>query len=166
MQYKIKFAISILGKRFITGSTPIKTMWWRYLLNHTHTSKCIVNLASHRIRSRYSVNRKFFFSAIVENLAEEQHWRGKSQRIGVTAHASRHFNLFSAIQICLKCFSSNCVIQPVGYKLAWNNVLQGRTQGGVGVNPPPWALYFTKTLLPAQRRLIVFAYFLLVNLST
>ena len=37
---------------------------------------------------------------------------------------------------------------------------------GVGVNPPPWAWYFTKTLLPAQRRLTVFAYFLLVNLST
>jgi len=30
---------------------------------------------------------------------------------------------------------------------------QGRTQGVVGVNPPPWAWYFTKTLLSAQRRL-------------
>jgi len=38
---------------------------------------------------------------------------------------------------------------------------QGRTQGFFGDNPP----YFTKTLVPAQRRLIVFAYFLLVNLS-
>jgi len=30
---------------------------------------------------------------------------------------------------------------------------QGRTQGGLGSNPP-WAWYFTKTLLPAQRRLL------------
>jgi len=36
----------------------------------------------------------------------------------------------------------------------------------VGVNPPPLSLIFYKTLLHAQRRLIVFAYFLLVNLST
>jgi len=43
---------------------------------------------------------------------------------------------------------------------------QGRTQGGVGFYPPLWAWYFTKTLLPAQRRLTIFAYFLLVNLST
>jgi len=40
---------------------------------------------------------------------------------------------------------------------------QGRTQGGVGVGV---AWYFTKSSLPAQRRLTVFAYFLLVNLST
>ena len=37
---------------------------------------------------------------------------------------------------------------------------------GLGVNPPPCAWYFTKSLLPAQRRLIVLAYILLVNLST
>ena len=44
---------------------------------------------------------------------------------------------------------------------------QGRTQGGgVGVKTPPWTWYFTKTLLPAQRRITVCAYFLLVNLST
>jgi len=43
--------------------------------------------------------------------------------------------------------------------------LQGRTQVGFGVKPP-WAWYFTKTLLPAQKKLDVFAYFLLVNLST
>ena len=36
---------------------------------------------------------------------------------------------------------------------------------GVGVTPP-WAWYFTKTLFPAQRGLIDFAYFLLVNMST
>ena len=44
--------------------------------------------------------------------------------------------------------------------------LQGRTQGGIGVKNPPWAWYFTKTLLPSPRRLIVFAYFLFVGLST
>jgi len=43
---------------------------------------------------------------------------------------------------------------------------QGRTQRGVGVNPPPLSLIFKNTLLPAQRRLIVFAHFLFVNLST
>ena len=37
---------------------------------------------------------------------------------------------------------------------------------GEGWTPTPWAWYFTKKLLRAQRRLIVFAYFLLVNLST
>jgi len=41
---------------------------------------------------------------------------------------------------------------------------QGRTQGG-GVKNPSWAWYFIKLLI-TQRRLIVFAYFLLVNLST
>ena len=40
------------------------------------------------------------------------------------------------------------------------------TGGGLGLKPASWALYFTKNLLPAQRRLITFAYFLLVNLST
>jgi len=40
-------------------------------------------------------------------------------------------------------------------------------QGGgeFGVNLRPGACYFTKTLLPAQRRLIVFAYFLLCRLN-
>jgi len=37
---------------------------------------------------------------------------------------------------------------------------------GVGVLTPPLSLKFAKMLLPAQRRLILFAYFLLVNLST
>jgi len=31
---------------------------------------------------------------------------------------------------------------------------------------PAWAWYFTKTLLPAQRSLIVFAYFFVFYLST
>jgi len=38
---------------------------------------------------------------------------------------------------------------------------QGRTQGELGSKTPPLSLiliYFTKTLLPAQRKLIVFAY--------
>jgi len=38
---------------------------------------------------------------------------------------------------------------------------QGRTQGW-GWVIPPWAWYFTKTILPAQRVLIIFAYLLLV----
>jgi len=43
---------------------------------------------------------------------------------------------------------------------------QGRTQGGgVGVKSPLEHMIFYKILLPTQRRLIVFAYFLLVNLS-
>jgi len=43
---------------------------------------------------------------------------------------------------------------------------KGVRKGFLGVNPPPWAWYFTKYLLPAQRKLNVFAYFLLVNLSS
>ena len=39
-------------------------------------------------------------------------------------------------------------------------------RGGFGVKPSPLSLIFYKILLPAQRRLIVFAYFLLVHLST
>ena len=39
-------------------------------------------------------------------------------------------------------------------------------KGGVGVKPPPWDPYFPKTLLLAQRRLLLCIYFLLVNLST
>ena len=55
----------------------------------------------------------------------------------------------------------------MGYKRQQIRYAQGRTQGGVlGLNPPPLSLIFYKILLPAQRRLIVFAYFLLVNLST
>jgi len=42
--------------------------------------------------------------------------------------------------------------------------VKGVRKRGLGLNPP-WAWYFTKTWLPAQRRWIVFAYFLLVNLS-
>ena len=42
---------------------------------------------------------------------------------------------------------------------------KGVRTGGLGLTPP-FSLIFYKTLLPAQRRLIVFAYFLLVNLST
>jgi len=36
--------------------------------------------------------------------------------------------------------------------------MQGLVSWLVGVNPLPWAWHFTKTLLPAQRGLIVFAY--------
>jgi len=40
------------------------------------------------------------------------------------------------------------------------NACQGRTQGGLGLKPPlSWIFY--KTLLSVQRKLIVFAYFLL-----
>ena len=42
---------------------------------------------------------------------------------------------------------------------------KGMRKGWLGLNPP-WGWYFTNTLLPLQRRLIVFAYFLFVNLST
>ena len=43
---------------------------------------------------------------------------------------------------------------------------QGRTQGGVlGLNPP-LSLIFYKNFITFARRLSVFAYFLLVNLST
>ena len=48
----------------------------------------------------------------------------------------------------------------------WNQSwIKGACKGGWGWNPP-WDWHFTKTLLRAQGRLIVFAYFLLVNLST
>ena len=40
---------------------------------------------------------------------------------------------------------------------------QGRTQGGVGVKPPPWICYVTKTLLLMQKEFVyVFVHFLLV----
>jgi len=42
---------------------------------------------------------------------------------------------------------------------------KGGRKGGLGLLPP-MSLIFYKTLLPAQRRLTVFAYVLLVNLST
>jgi len=39
--------------------------------------------------------------------------------------------------------------------LIYNRLAQGRTQGvGLGLgSTPPWAWYFTKSLLPSQRRL-------------
>ena len=43
---------------------------------------------------------------------------------------------------------------------------QGRTKGGEFRVKTPLSLIFSKTLLPAQRRLIFFAYILLVNFST
>ena len=46
------------------------------------------------------------------------------------------------------------------------SAIKGVRNWGDWVHTPGWAWYFAKTLLPAQRRLIVFAYFLLVNLST
>jgi len=57
------------------------------------------------------------------------------------------------------CAQQDIWATPVGFSRAY-------ARGGVGVKTPPWAWYFTKTLLPAQLRLTVFAYFLLVNLST
>ena len=51
----------------------------------------------------------------------------------------------------------------------WKNsqlVVKGVRKGVGGVKNPPWDPYFSKTLLLAQRRLLVCAYFLLVNLST
>ena len=42
---------------------------------------------------------------------------------------------------------------------------QGRTQGGLGLNPPRELDILQKFIIFA-RRLIVFAYFLLVNFST
>ena len=42
---------------------------------------------------------------------------------------------------------------------------KGVRKGGLGLKPP-WAWYFTTTLLPAQRKSIAFSYFLLVTFST
>jgi len=44
-------------------------------------------------------------------------------------------------------------------------VTKGVRKGGLGL-APPLGLVFYKNVLPAQRRLFVFAYILLVNLST
>jgi len=60
------------------------------------------------------------------------------------------------------------------FKMVWDRQglrevvreVKGVRKRGLGLNPPTWAWYFTKSLLPAQRKLNVFAYFLLVNLST
>ena len=46
-----------------------------------------------------------------------------------------------------------------------SHLRKGVRKGGCGYHPP-WAWYFTKTFLSAQRILIVFAYILLVNLSS
>jgi len=43
---------------------------------------------------------------------------------------------------------------------------QGRTQGGALGLTPPFSLIFYKNFITFARRLIVFAYFLLINLST
>jgi len=43
---------------------------------------------------------------------------------------------------------------------------KGVRKGGVGVKPATLSWIFYKSLLPAQRKLNVFAYFLLVNLQT
>jgi len=49
---------------------------------------------------------------------------------------------------------------------AWVQISTGvRKEGGLGLKSPSWPWYFTKTLLPLQGKLVVFAYFLLVNLS-
>ena len=54
------------------------------------------------------------------------------------------------------------VLYTILWEVASDN---GVRKGRLRLKPPPWAWYFTKTLLPLQRRLIVFAYLLLVNFS-
>jgi len=57
------------------------------------------------------------------------------------------------------------LLNNVGFSIFVCFVLKGVRKGSFGVKPP-LSLIFYKILLPAQRRLIVFAYFLLVNLPT
>jgi len=45
-------------------------------------------------------------------------------------------------------------------------VYKGVRKGGFGVKPPPLELDILQKLITFAKRLIVFAYFLLVNLST
>ena len=86
-------------------------------------------------------------------------WARTKRKIMFSASS---FHNSSAQFLCLR-----GVLILVSYLKLSDSRIQGRTQGGlVGLNPPPFRLIFYKILLPAQRRLIVFAYFLLVNLST
>ena len=92
-----------------------------------------------------------------------QPWNQKSRLPCWSAHlhgfASKNFsfNFRTKLYFCVELVNNQ----------QWNG-LESKTyaRGEVWLPPPLWAWYFTKTLLPAQRRLIVFAYFLLVNLST
>jgi len=60
------------------------------------------------------------------------------------------------------CFVSEGHVTSAFHEFFWERAYAR----GVEVNPSAWAWYFMQTLLPTQKRLIVFAYFLLVNLST
>ena len=64
-----------------------------------------------------------------------------------TAKFTSNFNVFNNIKMTL-----------------YNS--KGIRKWGIGLTKKPWAWFFAKTLLPAQRRLFVFAYILPVNLST
>jgi len=83
--------------------------------------------------------------------------------------------------VLLPCFNAQpdifavmncCVVALIVFSsdiLAWSadGLYSARAcaRGWFGVNPP-LILLFDKTLLPSPRKLVVFAYFLLVNLST
>ena len=58
---------------------------------------------------------------------------------------------------------SNESLLMLGWHLGEGRGKDVRTEGGVGVKTPPWAWKFTKTLLPAQKKLIVFTYCLLCH---
>jgi len=65
------------------------------------------------------------------------------------------------------CLFHSQSFQQVYHNIAASVATKGvRKGGGVGINPPPLSLIFYKNFITFARRLSVFAYFLLVNLST
>jgi len=61
-------------------------MWW----SEKWCSQSYTLLWKHLACQLSASRKEFFFSAVIGNLAEEQHWRGKAQRSDVTAPASAH----------------------------------------------------------------------------
>ena len=75
-----------------------------------------------------------------------------SARVVQVGELSKSFGVNTGVK-------QGCVLAPVIFNLFLVAVAlvfrhnQGRTQGGVGglgLNLPPWAWYFTKNLLPSQ----------------
>ena len=109
----------------------------------------------------------------------------KKRQVNFEVQITIVYNIFSKIPICYLQLFTKMKLMLVWNNFSFSNIqhtefcrrlceekheekmspVQGLTRGvrGLGLKLPPWAWNFTKTLLPAQRRLIVFTYRLLCH---
>ena len=113
------------------------------------------------------LNRGTDLNRLLISLSQNTKMQNKNMRdIWALWHVEKCLNI---TKHCILVSTSLCYLNTFIVMNKIYKTKQGRTQGGLGDwgwHPPPSAWYFTKSSLPAQRRLTVFADFLIVNLST